>query len=163
MSVTYTCLGIDPATRTGWALKHADGRCDHYGVFNMTSQVDRLSRFRVFLAGMLCHYRPDVVAAEGASFGAINQATKQFHAELLGVIKQTAQEHRAEVVVYHPSRIKAYATDCGHASKEQMIAAARTLLGIDVDDDNIADALWIADMGWRNYPARPEKNKAKRR
>jgi Holliday junction resolvasome RuvABC endonuclease subunit len=62
------------------------------------------------------------------------------------VIVYVLASRRVPIATVHPSRLKAYATSRGNATKDQMIQAAARSLGIMCGDDNQADALWLAAM-----------------
>lgn len=93
----------------------------------------------------------ELIAFEEASFGSINPDVQAKHNELRGIIKLAAAEAGVKTVGYHPTTIKKFATGDGRAGKPQMIRAAETLLGLDTDDDNIADAAFILAMAQQGY------------
>ena len=93
----------------------------------------------------------ELIAFEEASFGSVNRNTQAMHNELRGIIKLAAAEAGLKTVGYHPTAIKKFATGDGRAGKPQMIRAAKTLLGLDTDDDNIADAAFILAMAQQDY------------
>jgi len=146
-------LALDPANRTGWAYVGAGG-LRLYGAWNIAKPGDshpgaRLRRFSEGLAEFLQKFPADVIACEDAHFGTVNHETAAMHAELRGLIKLAAVTVGAEYVAYKPSTIKKFATGYGRAKKPQMIRAAKTVLGVDTDDDNIADALFILELARR--------------
>lgn len=85
------------------------------------------------------------VAIEGYSVGSVNRPFDL--GEVSGVLRQTVYTATGlECVVVPPSTLKKYATGLSHASKEQMIDALRRHYA--TDDDNIADAVWLARYAW---------------
>lgn len=146
-------LALDPANRTGWAYVDAEGR-RLSGAFCIAKRTDRhpgarIARFMAALREFLVKYPVDVVACEDSHFGTRNHETAAMHAELRGLIKLMAYERGARFIAYKPSTIKKFATGYGKAEKSQMIKAARTVLGVEVDDDDEADALFILELARR--------------
>jgi crossover junction endodeoxyribonuclease RuvC len=57
----------------------------------------------------------------------------------------------APVALVPPSKVKLYATGKGQgADKLAMVRAAERFPGVEIEDDNAADALWLAAMGARH-------------
>ena len=143
-----TIIGIDPATRTGYAT--SSGVC---GVWELRKhRLDErgllLVRFGDHFAGLLAQCEPvSLVAIEAASFGANNRNTAAFHNELRGVARYVATL-RGSIPVRElvPSSLKKYATGNGRADKRQMVAMAREL-GCPYDDDDIVDAWFLCRWG----------------
>ena len=150
-------LALDPANITGYA--HSAG---HRGVWVLGAGPERLQRLRDFITDAFRAWGFKLVAFEGSSFGSHNQATKAAHNELRGVIRLVAADLRAETVEYNPLSIKAWACGNGHAKKDQMIRAAKTMLGIVTDSDNIADAAFILAMAQAGYVVEGKKAKVRK-
>jgi Holliday junction resolvasome RuvABC endonuclease subunit len=68
-------------------------------------------------------------------------------AGLHDVLVYEAISKRATVGVVPAKSAKAFATQKGDASKQDMVDYARMLLGVEVANHNEADALWFATMG----------------
>lgn len=149
-------LAIDPAAKCGFA--HSDG---HYGVWDLSSSRKehpgaRLERIRSKLYRAKRDWGFDAIAYEDAQLGSHNFTTQGLHAEIRGVIKLIAREMGdVPIIEVNPSSLKKFATGNGRADKLQMIRAAKTMLGIETDDDNIADALFVLE-----YAKQPQKPKA---
>ena len=161
-----TILALDPANRTGWAYLTADGR-RLYGAWDLRQPWDdhpgdRLRRLHDGLAEFLGRYPAELIACEDAHYGTKNHEIAALHAELRGVVKLVAREHNAGYVAFKPSTIKKFATGYGLAKKPQMVAACKRLLCVDVDDDNIADALFILELARQSRPAPATKPKGRR-
>lgn len=142
-------LGLDPAGRTGFC--HTDG---FRGYVDLTRTLDkhpgaRLLRFEDWLQETLGAHPTELLAAEDASFGSHNPAIQAMHNQLLGVLLLVAAEHSIDVKLFFPGTIKAFFTGSGRADKSQMIRACKTHYGIDVDDDNEADAIAIMELAKR--------------
>lgn len=80
-------------------------------------------------------------AMEGYSFDSTHRAFDL--GEVAGVVKCLLVERGVPFVVVPPATLKKFATGVPSASKDEMLAAAR-LLGASVEDDNQADALFLA-------------------
>ena len=167
MSDTRRILALDPANQTGWAYLTADGR-RLFGTWAIAKPGDdhpgdRLRRLRDGLVEFLGVYPADVIACEDAHFGSRNHEVAAMHSELRGIVKLVAAEHGARYVAYKPNTIKKFATGCGLAKKWQVVAACKTVLGIEPEDDNVADALFILELARQDRPAASTKPKARRR
>ena len=139
-------LALDPAEHTGYA--HSDG---HMGVWLLSDHCSRhpgarLERLRERLYEAFREWGFERLAFEDASFGSPNPNVQAMHNELRGVIKLVAAELAVDVVLFKPSTIKKFATGSGRAEKWQMVRALKTQFGIEVTDDNVADAMWILRM-----------------
>lgn len=81
-------------------------------------------------------------ALEGYAYDSIHRAFDL--GEVAGTVKTALFEHEIPYVVVPPVTLKLFATGTTRASKEDMIAAAKAS-GVDPgDDDNRADALFLA-------------------
>jgi len=167
MTDTRRILALDPANQTGWAYLTADGR-RLFGTWGIAKPGDdhpgeRLRRLRDGLVEFLEVYPADVIACEDAHFGSRNHETAAMHSELRGIIKLLAAEHGAIYVAYKPATIKKFATGHGHARKPQVMRACKTVLGIEPEDDNVADALFILELARQDRPAASTRPKTRRR
>ena len=155
-------LALDPATRTGYA--HSAGR---YGVWDLgirgtEHEGRRLVRLRDQLLAAHGAWGFNRLAFEEASFGSHNPSVQAFHNELRGVIKHVAAELQVPFVGYHIGTIKAFACGNGHAKKDQMIRAAKTVLGIETTDDNVADALFVLELAKTGHDGATKKQAARK-
>ncbi|MEM9710625.1 MAG: hypothetical protein AAGA17_00295 [Actinomycetota bacterium] len=66
---------------------------------------------------------------------------------LHGVIRHTLMLAGIEWLDVAPTQLKKYATGKGNVDKVAMVIAARDRLGYDGQDDNVADALWLRQIG----------------
>lgn len=142
-------LGIDPANRTGFA--HSDG---YRGFIDLARAADqhpgeRLIRFSNWLEETLDTHVTELIAAEDASFGSNNPHTAAQHNQLKALILLIAAEFGLPVKFFQPTTIKAFATGSGSAGKDQMKRACKTFHGIDIADENVADAFWIMELAKR--------------
>ncbi len=146
-------LALDPANVTGVAL--SNGKQTEYRRWELVEPHKPREHRLVVLYDLLRRTIEDngveLIAFEEASFGSINPNVQAMHNELRGIIKLAAAEARIPTVSYHPTTIKKFATGDGRAGKPQMIRAAETMLGLETDDDNIADAAFILAMAQQGY------------
>ena len=142
-------LALDLATATGWALRDARGVVTS-GVMTFSlrrgeSSGMRLLRFRRWLREVLGG-EVRLVAYEQPI---IHRKRRQLNASvahnLEGVLLPEL-EGRVDYVSPTPAEVKKHATGKGNASKALMIDAARARWGIEVQDDNEADALCV--LAW---------------
>lgn len=143
--MTTAILGLDPANNCGYAHN-----CGVRGVWKLTNKTDkhpgrRLERFRRFLFRMKRDHGIDVIAYEDASFGSHHSAVQAAHNQLAGIINLCAAEWDIPVFKYTPSHLKKWLTDSGKSTKEQMIAAVKTMFDIEVENDNVADAVTVLE------------------
>ncbi len=80
-------------------------------------------------------------AMEGYSYDSVHRAFDL--GEVAGTVKVAMLEHGVGYVVVPPVTLKLYATGLSHASKEDVIAAAKAE-GVDPSNDNEADAFFLA-------------------
>jgi len=102
---------------------------------------------RVYAA--LGDVRPAVVAVEEPIHGISNKTTIQL-ASLHGVVRDHLWRPGIAVTDVHLSRLKVFGAGGGRASKDEMLRAAREQLTPYLgwaQDDNQADAMWLACMG----------------
>jgi crossover junction endodeoxyribonuclease RuvC len=111
----------------------------------------------------------DVVAVEGPSYGSGTKGRQSGHHERAGlwwlVTHTLLRASGTPFAVIPPASAKKYASGKGNCGKADMlIAAVRRMPGVDVKDDNEADALWIASMAADRYGcalvAMPQANRA---
>ena len=147
-------IGIDPGTRCGWAVIYPDGFHES-GVWNLTSKRHqgggmRYVNFKREFSSMLGDallLGPCVVYYEEVRRHAGTSAAHVYGgivAHLMAVCEEDGVPYSSIPV----GTIKKHATGKGNASKEMMIEAARVRWpGFEPQDDNEADARWIAEAG----------------
>lgn len=145
-------IGIDPATKCGYAVLDEDGRARFSGTWKLERRAGDGAgmyyvRFSVLFTELLDSFEDDaqiVVAYE--------QQANRFAGSAaigLGIIAQLQFLCEKRGIPYTGAMyavIKKHATGRGNASKTDMMdAAGRNWKTIPIIDDNHADALWIAD------------------
>lgn len=160
-----TILGLDLGSTTGYAVLEA---CElgHVRVICSGSHQVRRSRdphegtgyleLEALLTTQLDGHRPLAVAVEDVRRHRGVRAAHVYGA-LRGVVALECARRDQILLPIGVGLAKQRATGKGNASKEAMVVAARTLLKVDVIDDNEADALFIAlaalDVSSRWQPA----------
>lgn len=151
-------VGIDPSmTNTGMAWI-VDGRITETLSVKSKSkkgavEADYLERFMRISDGIYNPLynlgQPDLIVIEGPSFGS---ASSRFH-QLAGMwwfAYAAATETGAPIVKVTPGGRAKYITGSGRAKKDAVLAAMPKFYGVDLKDDNQADALGLAAMGARH-------------
>lgn len=147
-------LGLDLATRTGWAFVDTEGALPLWmaGFMDFKSQRHegggmRYLRFRQWLLNVLDAQGPQAVFYEEIRRHMSTDAA-HVHGGLLAVMQSVCEARRIPYAGIPVGTIKKRATGKGNAGKAQMIEAACVEWpAIEVSDDNVADALWIARCG----------------
>lgn len=161
-------LTLDQSTRTGWALgaEKADPKTFLFGSFRVPKRDDpgeRLVIFRDGLTQLIEKYQPDICAYEtpffpvggpakpepGKKGAAFNVKTIKFLHNLEGVLIEATARHNIPTQHFPSSSWRVSALGYGRLPagsgedfKKLMIKRAKTL-GLDVADDNEADAVGI--------------------
>ncbi len=132
-------LALDIATKTGWCNNTSSGVWD-FNIKRGESIGMRLIRFRAKINEMIQLERPDVIVYELPA--GLFKASIMVASEMIGVLKTICEDHAIEYAHESATEIKKFATGKGNAKKEAMIQAAKDL-GIEVIDDNHADAIHL--------------------
>jgi Holliday junction resolvasome RuvABC endonuclease subunit len=108
----------------------------------------RLIRLRGKLNEILYSQGVELVIFEAARHAMPGmQGALVVQSELQGVIKLWCEDNSIQYKGVSPSEIKKHATGKGNAKKDMMIAAAKNKWpGVEIVDDNQADAMWILDF-----------------
>lgn len=151
-----TIIGIDPASRCGWAVLTEDGQRVASGTWDLSprryeSAGMRFVKFERSFLELLNTYPDCVVVYEEVRRHAGTDAA-HVYGGLVATLQRVCLTRPAGVVEHAGipvGTVKKTATGKGNAGKEQMIAAAdKQWLDRIVGDDNEADACWIAET-WR--------------
>lgn len=122
------------------------------------SYAERLSRLRAIRAwtvGQLLTLRPGLLVLEGPAPNATARVSSWDRAKLWWDVLEAAEDASIPTAVAPPSSVKKFATDNGNCAKSEMIAAAyRRLPGLQVANDNEADAAFLMAAGhqWLGDP-----------
>ena len=133
---------LDIATHTGWSTD------DDYGVWDLTPKRDeskgmRLIRFRANLLELISTGINIIVYERPAGMFKSSIITES---ELIGILKLICEENNIEYRAYSPSEIKKYASGKGNCNKAMMVKMANEKYGLELTDDNIADAIHLYNL-----------------
>ena len=137
-------LALDMATVTGWATNSPAAS----GTENMKKRAGEsrgmlFIRFDSWLQEMLQTVAPEMVVYERPH--ARGRAANEILNGLLAYVTAACERHDIEFTDCPSTTLKKHATGKGNAGKDEMMAACRERFGIDPQDDNQADALWLLD------------------
>ena len=139
-------VALDCASKTGWAV-YVNGKYSQSGVQNFTKKRGESSglmflKFSCWLRELLMMTKPDLVAYE-QSFKRGGAAT-----EISYGLTTNVQEVCVDLDInYWPatvSQVKKALTGRGGANKDQMIEAAKPIIGRNPETDDEADAVGVA-------------------
>lgn len=140
-------LGIDQSLQhTGLAIVNSEGKIEKTAAVMVAgSGAERLCRivqaFRAFIHGT----RLTAGAIEGYSVKSTNRPFDL--GEVSGVFRAEYYSlFRHEPMVVPPTSLKKFVTGMSGAEKELMVSTVKSRWGLESDDDNIADAVGLAQM-----------------
>ena len=139
-------LALDLGTKTGVCVMSPTGKVSLSGTWTLTPKpTDRWGRrfleFRRQVEASLCLYDPTVIAYENVCRHTATDAA-HIYGGLLAILEETALTWDLPTCPIAVAVIKRAATGRGNADKTAMaVRASRKWPGIDILDDNQADAL----------------------
>jgi crossover junction endodeoxyribonuclease RuvC len=143
-------LGIDPGShRCGYGVVARDGSrllsVVESGVLvpGKLPIAERLAMILVGLEAVIARVRPAEVSVEQV-FSGVSPRSALVLGQARGVALAAAARAGLPVFEYAPSEVKLAFTGSGRASKDQMLRTARSLLGVEADLADEADALALA-------------------
>ncbi|MBF0395750.1 MAG: hypothetical protein HQK78_03185 [Desulfobacterales bacterium] len=149
-------LGIDAATKTGWAIYDSDKKAiiesgvEDFSKKRGESNGIMFLRFRKWMADILkMAPAPQIVSYEQSHHR--GGAATEICVNLTGRIQEICSQSGIECATVQTRSLKKYATGKGNASKEEMMEAAKQILGREPIDDNEADAVLIAKWAAEEY------------
>lgn len=139
-------LALDLATKTGWAAW--EGSLVASGVQSFPSSRGdslgmRLLRFRGWLRRVCDEFGADVIAHE---LSIVGPRANKLAIDMEALIRTECAARGIENVGVAVGTLKKHATGNGGAGKPAMVAAAAKRWGVEVQDDNHADALCV--LAW---------------
>jgi Holliday junction resolvasome RuvABC endonuclease subunit len=145
-AIDLSIIGVDQAlTDTGVCLITLFPNSTTIDYFNIKPKklkgTERLIYIRDKLRQIIMAHNTKIVMLEGYSYESKNAA--QSLGELGGTIKVMTGDMGITSFVVPPKLLKKFATGTGSASKEAMMKK------YDLDDDNLADARALAEIGVR--------------
>lgn len=154
-------LAIDPGSNCGFA--HSDGV---HGVWSLLATGSehsgkRLVRLFNHLTAIHKRHGVDRLVYESSHQMERGQNARVVHGQLVGILLYFAAQHDIPFRDCPLMTLKAFAGS-GTASKTDMLQWARTKLGLEVHDDNQADACWLLAWAQAGYPATEPKPRARK-
>ncbi|MDR0510092.1 MAG: crossover junction endodeoxyribonuclease RuvC [Rikenellaceae bacterium] len=135
--MTKIIMGIDPGTScTGYGFLRAHGgslQCIALGYIELNKLKDPYERLRTIfgrVTGLIEKFRPDEVALESPFFGNNVQSMLKL-GRAQGVAMAAALVQGLPVYEYAPRLVKQSITGAGGASKEQVAALLKKMLGVE--------------------------------
>ena len=151
-------LALDPATKTGWAYSSDGVVHTASGVWDFSVKRDesggmRLIRLESKLEVIRNELGVDLLVFEAArNAGPHMQGAVVVQSELQGVMKYWSERCDVQYRGYSPTEIKKWATGKGNSGKPLMVEAARLKWpGVEIVDDNQADAMHLLDLALSEY------------
>ena len=151
MTPTLTTLGFDVSiARTGWAaISYESGDWVRGGIITTDARLNLLPRLAEIRRQTwdileLFDHGVDVAIEQGISYRS-GEVTRKLAMAWATVALSCSDRMGIEPHVVNISTVKKFATGNGHASKDDMVAAARARWGDDTADPDIADAAWLAE------------------
>lgn len=154
-------LALDLARCTGWAVAPTAYRSPPfpmpdeafglltYGMVRLGSDICPAGQLYVSLhkwfGTTLRETRPDIVAIEAAFIPRFKFKGADVPFGLAAIVEMHCHYLNIPLYRYQPASIKKHWTDNGRARKQDMIASCLER-GIDVSNDNVADAIALADF-----------------
>ena len=142
-------LGVDPGTKTGWAIAVDGDVIKASGTERLRTkgpEGTRYSQLSNFLNVVFDSWPISVVAVEDVRRHLGTRAA-HVYGGLRAVIALEALRRGIEVIPIPVGTVKKRATGRGNADKAAMIKAATALLRRPPTDDNEADAVFVALCG----------------
>lgn len=141
-------LALDLGARTGWAMRHRDGRFQ-YGTQDFRPKPSwpagqKWQRFRSWLSQAITQRGATLIAYEDVRRH-LGVDAAHAYGGYLAMLEMVADQHNVTLVAVGVGTIKKHWTGKGNAKKDEMIAEAKRR-GFHPDTDNAADALAI--LSW---------------
>lgn len=147
-------LGLDTATKTGWAFYDSKTkRVIESGVQDFSKKRGESNglvflRFRKWIASTI-QQGAELVAYEQAHHR--GGAATELCVNLTGRVQEACAALHIECATVRTMTLKKFATGKGNAGKPEMIAAAHPVIGRPPIDDNEADAVHVARWAAEEY------------
>lgn len=148
LDVSTACTGVARVDGTTCSIRPGGGAADPYR---------RLHELGVALVRIFDTDKPDVAIIEGPD-AVRGRAAMRRLAEAVGFVRYLCWLRKIRVVEVNPTQLKAWATGNGHATKDDMVAAAVARGGTPANHDE-ADAWLLRQMAVAYYddPARADE------
>jgi Holliday junction resolvasome RuvABC endonuclease subunit len=156
-------LAIDPAARTGWAFSATKVRVEASGVWTLASDgAARAGAIAARIRQADEQFQIETIAYEAATYGSRNPHVMRRHNELAGAIQAVCAELGIDCWEFGIGTWKARAVGKGNAKKPAVMRGLRMFYGIDVNDEDQADACGILLAAQQGPPPESVKKVRKR-
>ncbi len=137
-------LGLDLSlTQSGWAA--VGGDCCWGVVKPKAKGAERLGFVEEAVVGLLDDYRPRLAVIEGYAYGAPQGMAGI--AELGGVVRLALFRAGVPYIEVAPMTAKKFVTGSGRAEKDEVMMCCLKYWGVEVRNNNAADAFGLAMFG----------------
>ena len=140
-------IGIDPGTFCGWAIIDNGTRIGS-GVWNLKGGRHEGGGMRYLRARKLFESIADSHSIDAVAYEEVRRHqgvdAAHIYGGIVGQITAVCEDRQIPFQAIPVGTAKRTATGKGNASKDMMIEAARDRWSCIIDDDNEADALWMA-------------------
>lgn len=144
-------IAFDLGTVTGWACSGPESGTFDTRPSRYEGGGVRILRFRDHVVKLLDLHKPVSVVFEEVRRHLGTDAAHVYGA-LMGVLMEECEKRNIAYSGVPVGTIKRHATGKGNAKKDQMIAAAQRLYpGVDIIDDNHADALCLLHYEMKEF------------
>lgn len=143
IGLDLSLTGTGVATPTGTYLVPSTG---HKGA-TLTDRRERLHRILTGICQHGCPAPQDLVVVEAPSLGQARQGGTHDRAGLWWIVVSHLLDRACHVIEVPPATLKKYVTGKGNAKKPDMRMAIYKRYGVDITDDNEADAFALRALG----------------
>ena len=145
-------IGIDPGTKCGWAVIDGEGLHQAAGCWSIKARRHegagmRYVHFKSSLQQLLDAYPGAAVVVYEEVRHHAGTSAAHVYGGITATLQIVCEERELPYTAIPVGTVKKHATGKGNAGKPAMCATAtaRWGCGLWTADDNVADALWIAD------------------
>ena len=138
-------LGLDISTHTGYAFGDGQGKYKLGVITYKPHPTERFIRWGDYarkLGNLITDNPVDVCCIEG--YGYANHHTLAPLVELGTVLRMMLREREVPWFEVPPTTLKMFISGAGNSKKQQMMLALHVNFGLEIKDDNMADAQSLA-------------------
>jgi len=147
-------IGVDLSlTNTGFMCIDSEAYIvNSSNIFTISKDIIevRLQKIQKSLEELLTEERPEYVYVEGLSFQSNGRAVAQLGA-LHFILRIFLYQKGIRYVIIPPLTLKKFVTGKGQGKKELMLKEVYKRWGVDLDDNNLADAYGLARMALEDF------------
>ena len=143
-------MGLDLSTsETGWSLLYFDGDTFQiqYGTIKTNRKFTDFQKQDYIIQSVfeiIRDFNPAIICIEDTFCNARNFKTSKKLIALGGIVRYSLDTCGITYIDVPPTTLKKYLTDKGNASKQMMKDEVSKTLGIEIKNDNVADAIALA-------------------